>query len=111
MRRRAIGVKVKFQRTSPTWSSVLSTRGLIFSGDVEGNFIAFDAASLKPLWHFQKGGAVYAPPIAFAVDGKETMWQSLRAAPYSPSRFRNQPRLSCLRMRKGRFGGDWNNTN
>jgi alcohol dehydrogenase (cytochrome c) len=23
------------------------------------------------LWHFQMGGAVYAAPIAFAVDGKE----------------------------------------
>jgi len=65
-------VKMKFQHTSPTWSGVLSTAGgLIFSGDAEGNFIAFDAASLKPLWHFQMGGAVYAPPMAFAVDGKE----------------------------------------
>ena len=53
--------KQKFQHTSPTWSGVLSTAGgLVFSGDAEGNFIAFDAASLKPLWHFQMGGAVYA---------------------------------------------------
>lgn len=81
---------MKFQRMSPTWSSVLSTRRLIFSGDLEGNFIAFDAASLMPLWHFRKGGAVGAPSIAFAVDGKETMWLSVRAAPYSPSRFRNR---------------------
>jgi hypothetical protein len=29
------------------------------------------------------------PPIAFAVDGKENMWQSVRAVPYSPSRFRD----------------------
>jgi alcohol dehydrogenase (cytochrome c) len=65
-------VKYKFQHTSPTWSGVLSTAGgLVFSGDAEGNFIAFDARSLKPLWHFQMGGAVYAPPIAFAIDGKE----------------------------------------
>jgi alcohol dehydrogenase (cytochrome c) len=63
--------KMKFQHTSPTWSGVLSTAGgLVFSGDAEGNFIAFDVA-LKPLWHFQMGGAVYAAPIAFAVDGKE----------------------------------------
>ena len=81
---------MKFQRMSPTWSSVLSTRRLIFSGDVKGNFIAFDAASLMPLCRFRKVGAVYAPPIAFAVDGKETMWQSVWAAPYSPSRFRNR---------------------
>jgi alcohol dehydrogenase (cytochrome c) len=65
-------IKEKFQHTSPTWSGVLSTAGgLVFSGDAEGNFIAFDAKSLKPLWHFQMGGAVYAAPIAFAVDGKE----------------------------------------
>ena len=65
-------IKQKFQHTSPTWSGVLSTAGgLVFSGDAEGNFIAFDAKSLKPLWHFQMGGAVYAAPMAFAVDGKE----------------------------------------
>jgi len=65
-------VKWKFQHTSPTWSGVLSTAGgLVFSGDAEGNFIAFDASSGKPLWHFQMGGAVYAAPMAFAVDGKE----------------------------------------
>lgn len=65
-------IKQTFQHTSPTWSGVLSTAGgLVFSGDAEGNFIAFDAASLKSLWHFQMGGAVYAAPMAFAVDGKE----------------------------------------
>jgi len=65
-------IKQTFQHTSPTWSGVLSTAGgLVFSGDAEGNFIAFDAKSLKPLWHFQMGGAVYAAPIAFAVNGKE----------------------------------------
>jgi alcohol dehydrogenase (cytochrome c) len=65
-------VKWKFEHTSPTWSGVLSTAGgLVFTGDAEGNFIAMDAASGKPLWHFQMGGAVYAAPMAFAVDGKE----------------------------------------
>ena len=65
-------IKWKFEHTSPTWSGVLSTAGgLVFTGDAEGNFIAFDAISGKPLWHFQMGGAVYAAPIAFAVDGKE----------------------------------------
>jgi alcohol dehydrogenase (cytochrome c) len=65
-------IKWKFEHTSPTWSGVLSTAGgLVFTGDAEGNFIALDAASGKPLWHFQMGGAVYAAPIAFAVDGKE----------------------------------------
>jgi alcohol dehydrogenase (cytochrome c) len=65
-------IKWKFQHTSPTWSGVLSTAGgLVFTGDAEGNFIAFDARAGKTVWHFQMGGAVYAAPIAFSVDGKE----------------------------------------
>jgi len=65
-------IKWKFEHTSPTWSGLLSTAGgLVFTGDAEGNFIALDAATGKPLWHFQMGGAVYAAPMAFAVDGKQ----------------------------------------
>jgi alcohol dehydrogenase (cytochrome c) len=51
---------------------VLSTAGgLVFTGDSEGNVIALDASSGKALWHFQMGGAVYAAPMTFAVDGKQ----------------------------------------
>jgi alcohol dehydrogenase (cytochrome c) len=65
-------IKWQFEHTSPTWSGVLSTAGgLVFTGDAEGNFIALDAAAGKPLWHFQMGAAVYAAPMAFAVNGKE----------------------------------------
>ena len=32
---------------------------------------ALDAGLGKPLWHFQMGAAVYASPMAFAVDGKQ----------------------------------------
>ncbi len=77
-------VKWQFEHTSPTWSGVLSTAGgLVFSGDAEGNFIAFDAASGKPLWHFQMGGAVYAAPMAFAVDGREYVTIAAGSALYA----------------------------
>ena len=77
-------IKQKFQHTSPTWSGVLSTAGgLVFSGDAEGNFIAFDAASLKPLWHFQMGGAVYAPPVSFALDEKQYVLIAAGSALYA----------------------------
>ena len=33
--------------------------------------IALDAATGRVLWHYQMGGAVYAAPMAYAVDGKE----------------------------------------
>jgi alcohol dehydrogenase (cytochrome c) len=77
-------VKWKFEHTSPTWSGVLSTAGgLVFSGDAEGNFIAFDAEAGKPIWHFQMGGAVYAAPMAFAVDGKEYLAIAAGSAVYA----------------------------
>jgi glucose dehydrogenase len=51
---------------------VLSTAGgLVFSADAEGNFIAFDARSGKPLWHFQTGSGAIAAPMSYAVDGKQ----------------------------------------
>ena len=65
-------IKWEFRHASPTWSGVLSTAGaLVFSGDAEGNFIAFDASSGKALWHFQTGGGTIAAPMSFAVDGKQ----------------------------------------
>ena len=65
-------VKWEFRHPSPSWAGVLSTGGgLVFTGDSEGNFIALDAQSGKPLWHFQTGAAVYAAPMAFGLDGKQ----------------------------------------
>ncbi len=65
-------IKWEWKHPSPTWSGVLSTAGgLVFTGDAEGNFIALDAATGKPLWHFQAGGSVYSSPMAYAIDGKE----------------------------------------
>jgi alcohol dehydrogenase (cytochrome c) len=65
-------MKWEFRHPSPSWSGVLSTAGgLVFTGDAEGNFIALDATSGKPVWHFQTGAAVYASPMAFAVEGKQ----------------------------------------
>ena len=63
-------LKWEWKHPSPTWSGVLSTDGgLVFSGDAEGNFMAFDAASGEVLWHFQCGASVYSSPMTFAADG------------------------------------------
>jgi alcohol dehydrogenase (cytochrome c) len=62
----------EFKHVTPSWSGVLSTAGgLVFTGDSEGNFIALDAKSGKPLWHFQMGGSVIAAPMSYALDGKQ----------------------------------------
>ena len=45
--------------------------GLLFHGDPDGNFQAFDAKSGDTLWEFQTGGEATAPVISYAIDGKQ----------------------------------------
>ena len=59
---------------SAPWAGVLSTAGgLVFSGSDEGNFFALDAKTGKPLWDFQTGGGIAANPVAFHIDGKQSV--------------------------------------
>ena len=51
---------------------VMATKGgLVFMGEGNGDFSAFDAATGKRLWKFNCGAGVNAPPISFAIDGKQ----------------------------------------
>lgn len=51
---------------------VLATKGgLVFTGEGNGDFSAFEAASGKRLWQFNCGAGVNAPPVSFAIDGKQ----------------------------------------
>jgi alcohol dehydrogenase (cytochrome c) len=53
-------------------AGVLATAGgLVFTGDSEGYVIALDARSGKPLWHFNTGAGVRAPPISYTFRGKQ----------------------------------------
>lgn len=62
----------EFRLQSPPWSGVLSTAGgVVFSGDMEGNFFALDALTGKLLWRFQTGGAIYANPITYRYEGRQ----------------------------------------
>jgi alcohol dehydrogenase (cytochrome c) len=65
-------VKWEFRLVTPPWAGVLSTAGgLVFSGDMEGNFFALDAANGKPLWRLQTGGPIVANPITYMNEGKQ----------------------------------------
>jgi alcohol dehydrogenase (cytochrome c) len=62
----------EFSYFSPPNGGALSTAGgLVFAGDSEGNFIAFDAHRGKDLWHIQLGAAIYSSAVAYSVAGKE----------------------------------------
>jgi alcohol dehydrogenase (cytochrome c) len=43
----------------------------VFTGDNEGNLMAFDAFTGKNLWHFQMGSPVFAAPISYSLNGKQ----------------------------------------
>jgi len=65
-------VKWEFKMYSAGWGGVLTTAGgLVFTGDNEGNFMAFDAATGKNLWHFQTGSPIFAAPMSYELDGKQ----------------------------------------
>ncbi len=49
----------EFRLQSPPWSGILSTAGgVVFSGDMEGNFFALDAANGKLLWLRERWEAI-----------------------------------------------------
>src|SRR5262249_18457241 len=45
--------------------------GIVFFGDDSQSFEAVDAATGKPLWHFNTGQNIHASPMTFAVNGKQ----------------------------------------
>ena len=46
-------------------------RRLLFGGDVSGNFVAFDPANGKPLWHSRLAAMCRNAPQTYLVDGKQ----------------------------------------
>jgi alcohol dehydrogenase (cytochrome c) len=51
---------------------LLSTAGgLIFSGELSGEFVALDAGTGKTLWHFYTGQPIAAQPVTYAIDGSQ----------------------------------------
>jgi alcohol dehydrogenase (cytochrome c) len=62
--------QVKTQQ--PMIGGVLATAGgLVFTGEGNGLFTAYDAETGALLWKFQAGAGVNAPPASYSVDGKQ----------------------------------------
>ncbi|HEV2276113.1 MAG TPA: PQQ-dependent dehydrogenase, methanol/ethanol family [Acidobacteriaceae bacterium] len=51
---------------------LLSTAGgVIFSGELDGEFVALDAKTGRPVWHFNTGQPINAQPITYSVHGTQ----------------------------------------
>jgi alcohol dehydrogenase (cytochrome c) len=66
--------KIKWQvkTPEPMIGGILATGGgLVFAGESNGWFKAYDASDGKILWKFQAGAGVNAPPSSYMVGGKQ----------------------------------------
>jgi len=64
----------EFRYGTPSMAGVMSTAsGLVFSGDLDGFFRAFDAGTGEVLWQTRVPDAVYSGPTSFEVDGRQVV--------------------------------------
>jgi PQQ-dependent dehydrogenase (methanol/ethanol family) len=61
----------KHEQRVGVMSLVATGGGLVFGGDVAGNFKAYDEATGEVLWETNLGSPVSGFPVSFAVDGKQ----------------------------------------
>ena len=65
-------IKAALQLSYPNYSGALATAGnLVFLGHPDGTFSAHDAKTLQEVWSFNIGTGINAPPISYAVNGKQ----------------------------------------
>ena len=51
--------------------SLVTSTGLVFTGELNGKFDAFDAKTGKRAWQYDTGSPIIAPPAAYVEGGKE----------------------------------------
>ena len=66
-------IKWEFKLPTPSLAGVMSTAsGLVFAGDNEGNFHAFDARTGKELWSYRMGSLIWgAAPTTVMLDKRQ----------------------------------------
>jgi hypothetical protein len=66
----AIAWSHRWAGSSSVRSGLLSTAGnVLFAGDAQANFVAFDAARGVPLWHSRLHTSITNGPITYELDG------------------------------------------
>ena len=65
-------IRWKVKTEQPMIGGVLATAGgLVFTGEGNGQFKAYDSETGSQLWRFQAGAGVNAPPASYSIDGKQ----------------------------------------
>ena len=82
--------KIKGEKTYPwpLYSGTLGTAGdLLFTAQADGKIMALDKDTLEELWSFEAGTTIAAPPITYAVNGKQYVAIAVGGALYRPADF------------------------
>ncbi len=65
-------IRWKVKTPQPMIGGIMATAGgLVFAGEGNGQFKAYDSATGNVLWNFQAGAGVNAPPASYTVNGKQ----------------------------------------
>ena len=81
------------QQRAATLSLVATGGGLVFGGDANGRFRAFDQETGDVLWEINLGSPVSGFPISYAVDGRQYVAVGTGGAATTPSFLRLTPEL------------------
>ena len=91
-------VKKKVRIPYPNVSGALATAGgLVFTGYTDGTFVAYDDASMEPVWKINVGTGFNAPPMTFEVNGKQYVAILSGLSPISKRRHSHTPELREMR--------------
>ncbi len=64
-------VRWRARERYPMMSGSLTTKGgVVFSGTLDGEAVAYESRTGKELWRFRMGGGVRSQPIAYELDGR-----------------------------------------
>ena len=81
------------QQRAATLSLVATGGGLVFGGDANGRFRAFDQETGEVLWEINLGSPVSGFPVSFAVDGRQYVAVGTGGAATTPSFLQLTPEL------------------
>ncbi|HVW91600.1 MAG TPA: PQQ-binding-like beta-propeller repeat protein [Devosia sp.] len=90
---------VKQNLPYPNYSGVSLSPGLLWAGELDGTFAAYDSKTLQPKWSINMGNSFLAPPTIFAINGKEyvaIMGGGTGLADFGYPELKNKPNANML---------------